>query len=319
VHRDLKPENIFLAPDGRVKILDFGLARQVAKDGKADDTSSPTMSRHTDPGSLLGTVGYMAPEQVRGLPADHRSDVFALGCVLYEMATGRRAFQRDTTAETMTAILKEDPPGGNSVVPDLPPGLERILTHCLEKSPDERFASARDLAFDLTSLSTVSGPRPLAASGRRLRRTAGYAAMAMIGLVVAFEAGRRVGGGAAGGSAIAGKVVQLTDAPGIEVAPQLSPDGKSFVYVSGAAGNRDIFLQRVGGRNGTNLTRDSPADDDGPAFAPSGEQIAFHSAREGGGVFVMGATGESVKRLTDFGYDPAWSPTASRSCLRRTA
>jgi eukaryotic-like serine/threonine-protein kinase len=309
VHRDLKPENMFLTADGRVKILDFGLARQVAVDGKTgDETSSPTFSRHTDPGAVLGTVGYMAPEQVRGLPADHRSDVFAFGCVLYEMATGRRAFARDTSAETMTAILKEDPPSATNLVADLPPGLERILAHCLEKSPGERFASARDLAFDLESLSTVSAPRLPVASGRRPWRAAGYAGLAMIALVVAFEAGQRVGRGAAGWPTTAGNVVQLTDDPGLEVAPQLSPDGKSFVYVSTAAGNRDIFLQRVGGRNRTNLTRDSPADDDGPAFAPSGEQIAFHSTRDGGGIFLMGATGESVKRLTDFGYDPAWSP-----------
>ena len=309
VHRDLKPENIFLTPDGRVKILDFGLARQVATGAEgADETSSPTVSRHTDAGTVLGTAGYMAPEQVRGRPADHRSDIFAFGCVLYEMATARRAFARDTAAETMTAILKDEPPSATELVPDLPPGLERILMHCLEKSPDERFASARDLAFDLASLSTVSGPRPLATPGRGAWRAAGYAAVAVIAVVVIFEVGRRAGRRVAGGPILAGKVTQLTDDPGLEVAPQLSPDGKSFVYVSTAAGNRDIFLQRVGGRNGTNLTRDSSADDDGPTFSPSGEQIAFHSTRDGGGVFVMGATGESVKRLTDFGYDPAWSP-----------
>src|SRR5207245_10336123 len=109
VHRDLKPENVFVTEDGRIKILDFGLARQTAS-GSGDDTRSPTVARSTEPGTVMGTVGYMSPEQVRGHVADSRSDIFSFGTVLYEMLTGQRAFQRDTGAETMTAILKEDPP-----------------------------------------------------------------------------------------------------------------------------------------------------------------------------------------------------------------
>jgi serine/threonine protein kinase/dipeptidyl aminopeptidase/acylaminoacyl peptidase len=159
VHRDLKPENVFVTADGRVKILDFGLARQTLAFGGADATASPTIERHTDPGTVLGTVGYMSPEQARGEPGDQRSDIFSLGALLYELVSGRRAFQRDTAAETLTAILREEPPdlspSSSWAVP--PPGLARVIQHCLEKSPAERFQSASDAAFALEALSSASG------------------------------------------------------------------------------------------------------------------------------------------------------------------
>ena len=148
IHRDLKPDNIFITSDGRVKILDFGLARDVEA-AAPDETHSPTVSRYTDPGAVMGTAGYMSPEQVRGEPADQRSDIFALGSVLYEMATGRRAFARDTAAETMTAILKEEPSDPRSLAGELPPSLANIIRRCLEKLPEARFQTGQDLAFAL--------------------------------------------------------------------------------------------------------------------------------------------------------------------------
>ncbi|MEO8035214.1 MAG: protein kinase, partial [Acidobacteriota bacterium] len=156
VHRDLKPENVFLTKEGRVKILDFGIAKLNAGFGSSD---GPTFApAATEPGMVLGTVGYMSPEQVRGEAVDNRSDIFAFGTILYEMLTGKRAFKRDSGIETLSAILREDPPDVSEVNPNVPPTLERLVRRCLEKDRDQRFQSARDLAFNLETLSTVSSP-----------------------------------------------------------------------------------------------------------------------------------------------------------------
>ena len=170
-HRDLKPENLIVTKEGRLKILDFGLARQTSLHA-SDESHSPTEARLTEAGAFLGTVGYMSPEQVRGRSADQRSDIFAFGCVLYEMLSGRRAFQGETAAETMTAILKEDPPPPSDTNAPVPPALKRILGRCLEKNPDERFRSANDLGFALEAVSgsvasaAASAARPATSRNR---------------------------------------------------------------------------------------------------------------------------------------------------------
>ncbi len=156
VHRDLKPENLFVTKDGHVKILDFGLAK-LTQPQLGSESSAPTVEGATDAGVVMGTAGYMAPEQVRGHVADHRADIFAFGAILYEMLAGKRAFQKSTSAETMTAILKEDPPGISQIVPATPPALQRVVHRCLEKNPERRFQSASDLAFALEALSDSHG------------------------------------------------------------------------------------------------------------------------------------------------------------------
>jgi serine/threonine protein kinase/dipeptidyl aminopeptidase/acylaminoacyl peptidase len=185
-HRDLKPENILITKDGRLKILDFGLAKLVRSEAQSETVDGATAA-HTSVGTVLGTAGYMSPEQVRGEPADMLSDIFSFGSILYEMVSGQRAFKKNTNAETMTAILHEEPQELSSKLGAMPPALERIVRHCMEKQPRQRFQSARDIAFDLESLSSVSGTTAATAAAAG-KKNAAWIRPAMIA-TVALAAG----------------------------------------------------------------------------------------------------------------------------------
>jgi eukaryotic-like serine/threonine-protein kinase len=245
VHRDLKPDNLFITRDGRAKILDFGLAKLIGVEGLSEgETNTAGAGKGTDAGKVLGTVGYMSPEQVRAHPVDHRSDIFSFGAVLYEMLSGKRAFRGASAVETMNAILKEDPPPLTETNRQLPPGLERIITHCLEKSPEERFQSARDIAFDLELLSgsTTTAVAPLDGSrrgrfGRPALVLAGAVALATLGFV-------------------AGRYPRRTAVPTFErltyrheLIPlaRFGPDGRTVVYEStSASGVPEILTAEAG-------------------------------------------------------------------------
>jgi roadblock/LC7 domain-containing protein len=234
VHRDLKPANLFLTRDGRVKILDFGLARWQESAAGSSDGKTPeaqTRTRHTEPGLVLGTAGYMAPEQVRGQVADHRADIFALGCVIYEMLSGRRAFARETSAETMTAILREDPPDLSVPGRTIPPGLEKLVRRCLEKRPDDRLQSARDLAiaFEAVSLGDSSTVQTAvqAPSGKVPVRVVVAALAALLLAAAAYRAGTRAASPAAPAFPT---FTRLTFRRGLVSAARFGPDGRSVVY-----------------------------------------------------------------------------------------
>ncbi len=306
-HRDLKPENIFITRDGRVKILDFGLAKLTRSDGSVASDSA-TLASQTEPGLVMGTVGYMSPEQVKGLPADYRSDLFSFGTILYEMLSGKRAFGGDTSVEIMSAILKHDPPELAQSNHTVPPALDRTVRHCLEKNPDERFQSASDVAFALSNLSETSGKSAVVYAAKRQPKFSGLVTI-LAGLLLA--------------SVVAGlwlwwhvrpapgpTFYRLTYESGTVNSARFSPDGHTVVYSAAWEGQpSQIYSTRAEfpqpqalGIRGSRVVSISPTN-----------EIAFILSKIGfvevdGALYRVPLSGGSPREVLTHVRDAAWGP-----------
>jgi Tol biopolymer transport system component len=318
VHRDMKPDNVFIVSDGRVKILDFGIAKLTRpSDDAASHTGFPT---ETEPGMVVGTAGYMSPEQVRGERVDPRSDLFSFGAILYEMLTGRPAFTCETSAETMVAILKSEPPPPTST--DVSPSLARIVGRCLEKTREMRFQSARDLAFGLEVLSdtgaTATATTACATSWRR-RAVLGSAVVALSVLTAVASWMIRGAAPPIPADRLANaKFTPFTNWEGTEESAEISPDGKLVAFLADRAGEFDIWMSQVGTGRFTNLTQDFPPLAPGGnivrklGFSGDSTELWFNPA-DNKQLMLMNLTDRTSRAFLVLGANtPAWSPDGGR-------
>src|SRR5262245_645942 len=334
VHRDLKPENVMVNRDGFAKILDFGLAKLAAPSDDGGSQLQTLAGPGTRPGMVMGTVGYMSPEQASGETVDFRSDQFSLGSILYELATGNRAFQKRTAIETLSAIIREEPEPMARVNPEVPAPLRWIVERCHAKEPENRYAATRDLARDLKQaqqhISETSMETP--ALARATRRWGRWAAAALAILAAGVAAGILIRMRTAATSSAPATLRRLTFAPGLEDEPSYSPDGKFLAYTTDDRGNLDVMVLPLAGGEPIRIAG-TDADEAQPAWSPDGSRIAYVSAKEHGGrlaptlntsallvnlnssfgdIFVVPALGGAAAKLVEDGHYPSWSPDGKR-------